>query len=241
MMEARLVRGKRSTMRLKKLLGNGKSKWIRIAAGILVLSIVFLNCYVSNSKKYIIDDVWVDENIVYPKVRYVNSKNNSKADHINKLIADNLYGPYDFLGNDDVGVDLNYEIIFMNEEYLSICYKGVYVIEGAICNSFCYGVNIDLDQECLIPIQQRLDKTDMERLYNKLKQKDFITEYGAVTPDGAYIDINDVLPSQPVFYSELGFYNYFFDRENLFVIITGLSRYAGNYSILKISDIGDRI
>lgn len=228
-------------MRLIKLFVNGKNKWVSIIVGILVLSIVIRNYYVSNSKKYIIDNVWVNEYVVYPKVNYVKSKKNNKSDRINKLIEDNLYGPYDFLKNDEVNVDLNYEIIFMNEKYLSICYKGGYVLKDGTCNDFCYGVNINLNQECLISIQQRLGKSNMEKLYNKIKQKDFITEYGAVTPDETYIDISDILLSQSVFYSELGFYNYFFDKENFFIILTGLPRYGGNYSILKISDIGDNI
>ena len=223
-------------MRNIKSLVQGTSKWIAIAVGILVLSIIVMYFYSSDDVEYSIESKNVDEYIIYPNVNYAKSEDYAKMNHINNLIAENLYGPYDFSQSEDVSVSLNYEIIFMNEKYLSICYKGTYTVRNEYHNNFCYGVNIDLEKECIIPIQEVLGDGGIEKLHMKIKNKDFKTEFGAITPEETYIAIDDILPHQSMFKEDLDYYHYFFKEDSLFIIITGLPLYGGNYSILRISD-----
>ena len=202
--------------------------------GIAVLYAIVKNCDSSSDMAYEINHM-KESTIIYPNVNYVKPRNHTKTNSVNNIILDNLYGPYGFLKNDDVSSDLNYEIAFMSEKYLSICYKGGYTLEDGTCKDICYGVNIDLEQECIIPIQCILREVSMEDLYDQIKQKNFVIEYGIITPEEENrIKMDDVLPYQTMFKEKSDFYHYYFNEDNLFIIITGLPLYGGSYSVIKL-------
>lgn len=88
----------------------------------------------------------------------------------------------------------------------------------------------------LAELQHLLGEGGIEKLHMKIKNKDFKTQFGAITPEETFIAIDDILPRQSMFKEDLDYYHYFFKEDSLFIIITGLPLYGGNYSILRISD-----
>ena len=198
-----------------------------IAGGV---SILFYN---SKSVGYKVVENIYDTNIFYPGISFQNKNKQNAAEKINGLIRDNLYGPYEFLKG-TVAMDLHYDVIYMDKRYISVRYNGTYSDSSGHTGDICYGINIDLKAGELITIERLLSKEGVEQLRNKIKNKDFETEYGMVTKDETYITLDEALENQKIFDQTGNIFFFNIAQNKILVILTGFPQYGGKYSILQV-------
>lgn len=211
-----------------------------LSAGIGIITAVFLlGCSgaSTDSQEHIYDIFEINsETIQYPQVNFAEENDIKKEEAINTLILSTLYGPYQFLSDPELAVSVTYEITCHNEDYLSICYSGTYSDQSGYAGDVCYAVTIDLDHEAVAALEDIVGHGGIEEITAKIKNCEFETEYGAITPDNKYIDINSIIEKQPIISSDPteNRYSYFLRDKKIGIIITGLPRYGGNYSVIDI-------
>lgn len=173
-----------------------------------------------------------EREIQYPQISYTDEKNEKKEEKINALILNHLYGPYSFLADSELASTIDYKITYHDEDYLSICYSGEYVDKSGYAGSVCYAITIDLNDEKIVDLKDIVGDEGKNEILRMLKNRTFKTEYGAITSDNKYIDINSVIEEQPIANVHSAFcqYYYFLREKGMGIIITGLPRYGGNYS-----------
>lgn len=211
-----------------------------LSAGIGIIAAVFLlGCSgtSADSQEHTYDIFEINsEAIQYPQVNFAEENDIEKEEVINTLILSTLYGPYQFLSDPELAASVTYEITCRNEDYLSICYSGTYSDQSGYTGDVCYAVTIDLDHEAVAALEDIVGHEGVEKITAKIKNCEFETEYGAITPDNKYIDINSIIEEQPIISSDPteNQYSYFLRDKKIGIIITGLPRYGGNYSVIDI-------
>ena len=105
--------------------------------------------------------------ISYPKL--VNLKNDTKEKEINELIQAEAIRINDFHSLDNTSLEVDYQITYKSDEFLSIQYSGSALSKGAAypLNMF-YTTNIDLDKEIKVKLSDlmKIDKALVQALKN---------------------------------------------------------------------------
>ena len=124
------------------------------------------NEYQLVSKDYSKNNVKIN----YPEIK--NSNDNEKLKSINKYLKECALKVLDDYVKDDpnlekVNLNVNYDVKFKNEKYISIVYKGEVNVKGtAYPSSIFYTTNVDLESGNIIRLS---DYSNVDDILNKLK------------------------------------------------------------------------
>lgn len=178
-----------------------------------------------------------NESIKYPQIHFLNENGTEKEQKLNALILNTLYGPYSFLSDPELAKSITYEVTYNDKNYLSICYSGTYAGESVYTGDVGYAITIDLNNETIAGLEDIIGSKGLKEIVSKIENGEFETEYGAITPDNQYADINSVIQAQPIANCDSGEsqYYYFLRDKKIGIIIAGLPRYGGNYSIISVN------
>ena len=167
----------------------------------------------------------------------MNENDSKKEEKINALVRNELYGPYQFLSDPELAASISYEVTYNDKNYLSICYHGSYTDQSGYAGDVGYAVTIDLNHETIAELEDMIENDGRNEIRTKIENGEFETEYGIITSDHQYIDINSMIEEQPAVNSESenSRYYYFLRDQKIGLIITGLPRYGGNYSIITVN------
>ena len=173
----------------------------------------------------------------YPQVNFLNEKDAEKEERINTLIGSNLYGPYRFLSDAEVAASIAYEITYQDENYLSICYHGTYTDQSGSTGDVGYAVTMDLGTQTVVGLEDIIGNEGRYEIVMDIESGAFETEYGMITPDNKYIDVLSAMQNQPIGNPDKSEsqYAYFLRDKKVGIIITGLPRYGGNFSVISVN------
>lgn len=124
------------------------------------------NEYQVVSKDYSKNNVKIN----YPELK--NSNENEKLKSINRYLQEGALKVLDDYVKDDpnlkaVNLNVNYDVKFKNEKYISIVYKGEVNVEGAAYpSSIFYTTNVDLESGNIIRLS---DYSNVDDILNELK------------------------------------------------------------------------
>ncbi len=124
------------------------------------------NEYQVVSKDYSKNNVKIN----YPELK--NSNDNEKLKSINRYLKEGALKVLDDYVKDDsnlkaVNLNVNYDVKFKNEKYISIVYKGEVNVEGAAYpSSIFYTINVDLESGNIIRLS---DYSNVDDILNELK------------------------------------------------------------------------
>ncbi len=174
--------------------------------------------------------------IKYPQINFLNENDTEKEERINALILNNVYGPYSFMEDPELAISITYEVTYQDKNYLSICYRGTYVDKSSYTGDVGYAITIDLNNETIVKLEDIIEAEGRDAIVTKIEKGEFETEYGVITPDNEHIDISSIIQDQPIVNSDTreSQYYYFLYDKKIGIIIIGIPRYGGNYSIINV-------
>lgn len=226
MIKTLLKKGKKSIMKHTKHLRIGLSKIV-----ILLLSILMIGGASFGSEyDYFIVEKKIRSTIAYPQIE----SSAIDTENVNKTIKNNLFGPYTFLEDENIAIDMNYEITYYDKEKISICYTGTYVFKKEMVANFGFGLTVDIKSGNILTISDLFSSDDIEKIEEHMYQQNFKIIYGAIGNGAGKIGIEEALENQMIIFSEENRYQFCLGEETVNMIIFNLPTYLGNYSILQI-------
>lgn len=214
---------------------NGK---VILANIIIVASIAACSGFSNDKQENIYEVIEKTEgDIKYPQIDFLSEDDSKKEEKINSLILNTLYGPYDFLSDPEISASIAYEVTYNDENYLSICYRGTYTDKSSYAGDVGYAITIDLNNEMIVELEDIIEDEGRNKIKTKIEKGEFETESGVITLDNKYIDVNSIIDEQPAVNSESeeSQYYFFLRDKKIGIIIIGLPRYGGNYSIVNVN------
>lgn len=216
---------------MKKLLHGNIIKIL----GIGIFCILAVLC---SSKTYYVTQDKIENNkekIVYPVVHFNNIFRGKKEERINKLVLSALFEALPFLDESDVTFDTDFVIKNVDNNYLSFIYQGIYIVDKQTVNSFAIGVIIDLKHEKIVDIHEVIGKKGLKKIRNEILAENYEVVWGILQKEADIpLDIDKEVMSQTYFYNDSYLGHFYIKNEKIGVIVSGLPRMVGNYSILEV-------
>ena len=117
------------------------------------------------------------------------------------------------------------------------CMGNLYTDKSSYAGDVGYAITIDLNNEMIVELEDIIEDEGRNEIKTKIEKGEFETESGVITSDNKYIDVNSIIDEQPAVNSESeeSQYYFFLRDKKIGIIIIGLPRYGGNYSIINVN------
>lgn len=152
----------------------------------------------------------------------------------NNTIKNNCCGPFNFLLEENVGGNMDFEITYSDKSIISIRYEGVYVAEKTYAGNISFGITVDLKSGEILTLKDLLNETDIQKIKEKIRQEDFKVIYGGIGNEKGHLPIEEVMKYQEDFWADSNHFQFCLDGKGVLLILYGLPRYLGNYGIIQV-------
>lgn len=181
---------------------------------------------------YTIERNCIDSTVYFPQIQ----TRSFDPSRVNEAIRSNLYGPYPFLADREISVDMDFEVAYSDRNLISICYKGVYAADrGTYTGSFCFGVTVDLEQGSLLDLKKLYTEEELSNIRQMISDEEYEVIYGALGNGPGLLTVEEFLEARQDFWSEGNVFGFFIEADGVNFIIEGLPGYMGDYGVIKVT------